>query len=99
MRIHVQAEGHNFAIRLPNWLLTSKLGWKFISKQLKKNISSKNGDQLGEDQLGTEAIPPLPSNIDLRQLKRVLKKLKKQPGGFTFVDIETAEGERVKITL
>jgi hypothetical protein len=93
MRIHVQADGHKFAIRLPNWLLTSPLGWKFVSTQIAKNVSSKSQGQ-------SETIPPpLPSSKNLRELKRVLKKFKKQPGGFTLVDVETEDGERVKITL
>lgn len=95
MRIFIQAEGHTFRFRLPNWLLSSPRGWKFISKYISKDMR--------ENRYGALAIDPIPlappKSQDLRTLKRALKKLRKQTGGFTLVDIETEDGEIVRIKL
>lgn len=78
MRIEIGAEGRNFSIPIPRWVLSRG----FVRKL------GKCGTDLGE--MPAQAVD---------RLGKELAKLEKTHPGWVLVDVESADGETVKIIL
>ncbi|NLC88796.1 MAG: hypothetical protein GX681_01870 [Clostridiaceae bacterium] len=88
MRIQIRSEeAKKINIRVPNSLLTSKLLLRLVSKQ-----SSWSDDP--EDQKTRTMLLEL-----MPVLKQSIRNTKKKYGKFTLVEVESKDGEYVKITL
>ncbi|MDD2426504.1 MAG: hypothetical protein PHR78_02190 [Eubacteriales bacterium] len=88
MRIQVISEDEKkINIRLPNSILTSRIAWRFISGKI-----DKNGDT-DDCELSAMLRKLRP------ELKRNLKRVKKKNSKFTLVEVESEDGDYVKITL
>lgn len=88
MRIQIRSEeAKKINIRVPNSLLTSKLWLRLASKQT--GWGSDPEDQKTRTML-MELMPVL---------KQSIRNTKKKYGKFTLVEVESKDGEYVKITL
>ena len=107
MRIRIRTSDVKLNFRIPTFMLTSPLGFRFVLRQSAKkrwqpmDISKyTNGE--GEHLVVTKAKPgcqKIPSRSDLRKLRGAIKKIKKQYRKFPLVEVETADGDTVKIIL
>lgn len=88
MRIQIRSEeAKKINIRLPNSLLTSKFLVRVVS-----NHTSRSGDPVDKE-TRTMLMELMPV------LKQSIRKMKKKYGEFTLVEVESEDGEHVKITL
>lgn len=84
MRISVKTEEVSLSIPIPDWLLFGPLGAKTAASALKK-YTPEVGQRLTEEALHT--------------LLGALKKARDTYGTWDLVEVFTADGVRVKITL
>ncbi len=83
MRIYINSKEAKMFVPIPNCVLYSKLG-----AYVAANVMQQNTD---------EKIP-----IDyktLRAMQKALKQCIRTHGHFTLVDVESADGDKVKIVL
>ena len=83
MRIRISGTEHAFHITLPTALIFSRFGFRLVMKSVKVN-----GDRLST--LSPEAAD---------RLARELKRIKKKHGTWTLVEVQSAGGEYVTVTL
>lgn len=99
MRICVRAEGHNINIPIPTGLIFSKASVKIylklakrFSSRAKKHISGQREEKLEKylDNIPEEAILAVCAEI---------MRIKRKHGHWDLVEVKTADGEDIKITL
>ena len=83
MRIYVKSDDMKLPIILA--VPTSAIGWKWIWRIVNKN--SKSDD-----------APPI-SEETAHKLAKVMKKYVRQNGHFDLVNIQSADGDRVRIRI
>lgn len=83
MKIRVQSGQHRFSIVLPTGLIFSKSILKF-------------GLRIGKKY--SEEVPDIPPQA-IDALCNEIKRIKKQHGSWELVDVQSAGGEQVRITL
>ena len=89
MRIKVRTEDAKFKHIFPNFFVFIRLTWSIISKAVAGQLS-KSSPGIGN------------INIDSAmagQLMAELRRIKRRYGRFTLVDVESADGDIVKIIL
>lgn len=84
MKIQVKDDGHSFSIVLPTRMIFSKTVARIVNCAGRKYVSEE-----------MEKIPPEAMEAIFAELRRV----KKQYGSWELVDIQSADGDRVNITL
>lgn len=84
MRIHVKTPEHSIRLVLPSYLLFS-------------SCSAWLGETLGR-KYAPEAMADIPPGA-LPKLCRELRRLKWKRGALVLVEVETPDGQTVKITL
>lgn len=89
MKIHIRAEGHTFWIVLPTRLLLSKSVVK-----LGLRLARKNASETGKG----NAMLSLSDEKILRICTQI-KRVKRRSGSWVLVDVRSADGECVKITI
>ena len=91
MKISVKSDGHNLSIPVPTgWLFSKPSAWLWLKMM---RMFSKKMDQYGNDfylNLPDEAVYAI-----CAELKRTRKKY----GKWTLVEVKSACGEEVTITL
>lgn len=99
MRIHVKADGHNISIPIPTSLIFSKPSvWLYL--KLAKKFSARAGEYIPREvevsldsfltQLPEEAVYALCAEI---------MRIRKKYGPWKLVEVHSASGEEVHITL
>lgn len=89
MKIHIRAEGHKFWIALPTCLLLSKAVVK-LGLRLARRIEPENGK-------GKDSIPL--SDDQILRICAEIKRVKRRTGRWVLVDVQSADGECVRITI
>lgn len=84
MKIQIKGENHNFTLILPTVLAFSKPSAWLVNRVARK--------------YAPEALAVIPPDA-LDALWAELRRIKMKYGSWTLVEVESAEGERVKITL
>ena len=84
MKIEAKGRGHNLSLVLPTRMLFSKTVWKIVNSTGRKYAPE-----------ALERIPPEAMEAIFTELTRVKKKY----GKWELVDIESADGETITITL
>ncbi|NLV99325.1 MAG: hypothetical protein GX034_05970 [Clostridiaceae bacterium] len=88
MHIQIRSEeDKKINLRLPNSLLTSKLLLRLASGRISR---SEDPETQKTRTMMMEIMP---------DLKQSIRKTKKKYGKFTLVEVESQDGEHVKITL
>ena len=72
---------------LPTWLIFNDLTAIIGAKQINKHITVKNKEQA--------ALTP----ADIRKLVKEVRRLKRKYPGWTLIDVESADGSKVKVKL
>lgn len=86
MKISVRADQCNFSIPLPNWLLLNPVSFRIVAQAVRKNCSQR---------ISGISISPSVAKALVREIRR----LKKRYGSLTIVEIYSANGEHITITL
>lgn len=84
MRIRVKSEGHNFTLVFPTRLLTSKFAMRMAEKYGRK--------------YAYEAMKNIPPHA-LESLCAELRRVKAKHGTWELVDVVSADGDEVYISL
>lgn len=84
MKISIQAEGHNINLRLPTRMIFSKTVARIV------NFSGRKYAGEGMDSITPEQMDALFAEF---------RRIKKMHGSWELVDVESADGEKVNITL
>lgn len=91
MKIFVKSDGHRLTIPVPtNWLFSKASAWLWLKMM---RMFSKITDHYGNDfylNLPDEAV---------HAICEELKRTKKKYGKWTLVEVQTADGDEVTITL
>lgn len=99
MKIRITGEGHNILIPVPTRLIFSRLSvslWlKFVRKAVKEN-DKYLPDSVEEK---TDALVFNLSDEAVYALCREILRIKHRYGEWTLVDVQSASGEKVLITL
>ena len=93
MKIQVDNGTHNIKIPLPSSLIFSDLS-AFITYKAIKNVIIKKDEAEVFDQKSKETVKTL-----IKCGYKALKETKKKYPQFILVDIESADGEKILITL
>lgn len=99
MKIQIAAESRSFHISIPTGLLFSKpmvwMGLKFVKKSSSygKKYIPENAEEKAESFLNS--IPEETAYAICEELKRIRKK----HGAWELVNVQSASGEKVSITL
>ena len=89
MRIKIRTQDVKFTILLPGLLIFNSLTASLASRIINKHIC-KNTDG---------SIKPKIDPVTARHLIHELNRIKRKHGRFTLVDVESADGDIVKIVL
>ncbi len=93
MKIQVKSGKHHINILLPTGLIFSDLSAFIACKAIEKsNITNDGGEVLSDE---TKAFTINAIKYGCKSLRQTKKKYP----NFVFVDVETADGEKVLITL
>lgn len=84
MKIRIEAEGHNFSIPIPTTLFFSK-GTVWLANRVGRKYA---GDAMAD-------IPP----EALDKLFAEFRRIKKRYDHWELVEVQSASGERIEITL
>jgi hypothetical protein len=85
MRIKVKSDdGKKINLIFPTWFVFSDLGARIAAKVISRNAEPHEFNLSGKD---------------LSRLMAELRKIKKKYGRFELVDVQSAEGDTVKIVL
>ncbi|MCI2068238.1 MAG: hypothetical protein LKJ88_01500 [Bacilli bacterium] len=87
MLIKVKAEGHSFKIHVPLFILSPR----FIKSMIKLESKDEMKEFDKEMPFFTPAL--------FRQMKKALRKYKKEHGKLVLVDVQEASGEKVQIII
>lgn len=83
MKIHICSQKHKLRLYFPTWMITSKSMVKLWLRVSKKYSSE---------------VPDIPPHA-IDALCDEMKRIKKTYGTWELVDVQSAGGEQVKITL
>ena len=83
MNIHIQWSGHNIRLALPTSLVFHRRILRFALGNIRMDGVTANG--LSRQQTDT--------------LSAEIRRIKKKHGTWTLVEVESADGERVTVTL
>ncbi len=84
MRIQIKGGDRNFSIRIPNWLLANPVSVSIAKGAVKKYAPEK------ANLLTLKNLSPLAAEI---------KRIKKRYGTWTLVEVQSADGEEITITI
>lgn len=99
MRIQVKGDGHSINIPIPTGLIFSKPSvWLYL--KLAKKYSSQAPKYIPED--AEQAAENMPVNIPKEAMYALcaeLIRIKRKHGSWVLVEVQSASGEEVRITL
>ena len=84
MRIYIKSPERTLRLRIPTRLALNNLTAQIISKQVKKHVEEPGSKY---------------SSIDFRRLFRTIHQIRRKNHGWNLVEIESADGEIIKIKL
>ncbi|MFA7673152.1 MAG: hypothetical protein WCY62_04785 [Clostridia bacterium] len=87
MRIQIHSDSKNINLVLPSWMVFSDLTAAIAAKVIRKHDKDEKDDGY------------LPSRRDLCRIMRELRKYKRKYGHLDLVDVQSADGDIVKIVL
>lgn len=113
MKISICDGKKRFVIRLPLFVLKSKLVCSVLKKNVSQNARFGKDQQIGEAQSNeNESLPQengavepsvkqefVPTPEFMKQLYAVLRASVRANGHFDLVDVQSSDGETVKITI
>lgn len=99
MKIQIKADGHNFSIPVPTRLIFSKTSVRLYLK-LARKYSSRAKRYIPEDaqQQASDFLQKLPDEA-VYALCAELMRIKRRYGSWNLVEVRSAGGEEVHITL
>ena len=99
MRIRVKGSGHNIRIPIPTGLIFSKpYVWLYL--KLARKFSSRTKNYIPEDTEGAaeDVLERIPDEA-LFAICAEIKRIKRRYGSWELVNVRTADGEEIQITL
>lgn len=99
MRIHVKADGHDIRIPVPTGLIFSKPSvWLYL--KLARKYSSRASEYIPADiEITADQLLDKFSDEAVYALCQEIMRIKRHHGHWDLVDVQTASGEEVHITL
>ena len=99
MRIKVKAEGHNINIPIPTGLIFSKPAvWLYMKLARRYSGHAREYISADTEQVADKVLSHIPDEA-VYALCAELMRIKKKYGKWDLVEVKTASGEEVNITL
>ena len=99
MRIIVKGSGHNIRIPIPTGLIFSKPSVWLYLKLARKNASHVKEYIPGEIEISADALLTGLPDEAVYALCAEIRRIKRRYGSWELVNVSTADGEEIQITL
>jgi hypothetical protein len=99
MRIRIKGDGHNISIPIPTGLIFSKPSvWLYL--KLARKYSSRASEFIPEDiEIKVEPLLDKLPDAAVYALCEEILRIRKKHGHWDLVEVHTADGEHIQITL